>query len=126
LSDNARKDYLVNNNWITWTDQGAIFAFTDYVAHVGRMKSLPAFDDFDLKQPEPSLFGNKTINARHFTEFSFCHTSGNSNAKVDEDIPMLRNMMNAMYFIGQNNRDCAVKWWLRNGSSDNHLHKPSW
>ena len=28
--------------------------------------------------------------------------------------------MNAMYFIRQNNRDCAVKWWLRNGTSDNH------
>ncbi|MDP4224380.1 MAG: Tat pathway signal sequence domain protein, partial [Bacteroidota bacterium] len=30
------------------------------------------------------------------------------------------NMMNAMYFIGQDNRGCAGYWWLRNGTSDNH------
>jgi hypothetical protein len=120
LSDNARKDYLANNTWITWTDHGAAFSFTDYVKHVGRMKGLPAFDDFEKKQPETSLFGNKTTDTRHFTDFSLRHSGGNSNAIVDEDIPMLRKMMNAMYFIGQGNSGCAVKWWLRNGSVDNH------
>ena len=28
--------------------------------------------------------------------------------------------MNANYFIRQDNKGCAVYWWLRNGSSDNH------
>ncbi len=96
------------------------FPCSDYVMHVGRMKSLPAFDDFNMKQPEPELFGNKTTAARHFTSFSLRQSTGDQLAEIDSDLKTLVNMMNAMYFIGQNNRDCAVKWWLRNGTSDNH------
>ena len=120
LSDNARAAYLANNTWITWTDKGALFSFSDYVTHVGRMKGLPAFDDFSKKQPEPDLFGNTTTAARHFTNFSLQQSSGDRNAAIDSELKTVVNMMNAMYFIGQNNRDCAVKWWLRNGTSDNH------
>lgn len=29
-------------------------------------------------------------------------------------------MINAMYFVGQDNSDLAKHWWLRNGTSDNH------
>ena len=120
LSDDARKEYLANNSWITWTDKGAAFAWADYVMHVGRMKGLPAFDDFNRKQPEPDLFGNKTTAARHFTSFSLRQSTGDQLAEIDSDLKTLVNMMNAMYFIGQKNRDCAVKWWLRNGTRDNH------
>jgi hypothetical protein len=120
LSDDKRKEYLTNNKWITWTDDGATFAFTDYVAHVGRMKGLPAFDDFDMRQPEPNLFGNRTTEARHFTSFSLQQASGNKSAEIDSEVKTLVNMMNAMYFIGQNNRDCVQYWWLRQGTSDNH------
>lgn len=120
LSDNDRAAYLANNKWITWSDQGALFAFTDYVAHVGRMKDLPAFDDFELKQPEPGLFGNTTTAARHFTNFSLRQTTGDQHAAIDNELQQVVNMMNAMYYIRQNNKDGAVKWWLRNGSSDNH------
>jgi hypothetical protein len=120
LSDNARAAYLAKNAWITWSDQGAMFTFTDYVAQVGRMKGLPAFDDFDMKQPEPELFGNATTASRHFTIFSLRHSTGDRNAEIDSELKTLVNMMNAMYFIGQNNRDCAMMWWLRNGTNDNH------
>jgi hypothetical protein len=120
LSDNARREYLANNTWITWTDKVASFAFADYVKHVGRMKGLPAFDDFNMKQPEPELFGNATTPARHFTNFSLQQSAGNNNAEIDGELKTLVNMMNAMYFIGQNNSGCAAKWWLRNGTSDNH------
>jgi hypothetical protein len=84
------------------------------------MKGLPAFDDFEMKQPEPLLFGNKTTAARHFTNFSLRQSSGDKNAEIDSDVKILVNLMNAMYFIGQNNKDCARYWWLRQGSSDNH------
>ncbi len=120
LSDDERKAYLANNAWITWTEKGATFAWADYVKHIGRMKGLPAFDDFNLKQPEPDLFGNKTTPARHFTSFSLQQSPGDKNAEIDSDLKMLVNMMNAMYFIGKNNSGCADKWWLRNGTSDNH------
>lgn len=120
LSDNARTAYLQNNKWITWAGKGASFAFTDYVSHVGRMKGLPAFDDLDAKQPEPILFGNTTTNSRHFTDFSLRQSTGNMHTAIDGELKMLVNLMNAMYFIGQNNRDCSGKWWLRNGTRDNH------
>ncbi len=120
LSDNARTAYLATNTWIKWTDHGAEFAFADYAMHIGRMKGLPAFDDFNRKQPEPELFGNTTTAARHFTNFSLRHSTGDQHSEIDNDLKTIVNMMNAMYFIGQNNRDCAAAWWLRNGSSDNH------
>ncbi len=120
LSDIERKEYLAKNAWITWTDNGAAFAFADYVKHVGRMKGLPAFDDFNMKQPEPELFGNTTTAARHFTNFSLQQSTGDKNAEIDSELGTVVNMMNAMYFIGQGNSGCAPEWWLRNGSSDNH------
>ena len=93
MSDEKRNEYLANNKWITWAD---------YVAHVGRMKGLPAFDDFAMRQPEPNLFGNKTTDSRHFTSFSLQHTTGNLNMGIGNEVTKLVNMMNAMYFIGQN------------------------
>jgi hypothetical protein len=120
LSEEKRNEYLSNNKWITWTEKGATFEFPDYVSHVGRMKGMPAFDDFDKKQPEPNLFGNKTTDSRHFTDFSLRHSTGNKSAVIDNDVKLLVNLMNANYFIRQDNKGCAGYWWLRNGSSDNH------
>jgi hypothetical protein len=120
LSDDKRREYLTKNAWISWTINGASFTFADYVAHVGRMKSLPAFDDFEMRQPEPNEFGNRTTESRHFTDFSLRHSTGNSTAQIDSDMQLLVNMMNVMYFVGQNNTGCSKYWWLRQGSSDNH------
>jgi hypothetical protein len=119
LGQEARQRYLAQNPWITWSERGASFAFRDYVKHVGRMKGLPAFDDFQMEQPEPVMFGTKTINARHFTEFSLRHAAG-SAAGLEAEVQKLVNMMNAMYFIGRRHPGCAKYWWLRQGSSDNH------
>ena len=49
------------------------------------MKGLPAFDDFNMKQPEPDLFGNKTTAARHFTNFSLQQSTGDKNAEIDSE-----------------------------------------
>jgi len=120
LTDEKRKEYLETNKWIAWTDKGAEFEFTDYVTHVGRMKGLPAFDDFGMRQPEPNLFGNTTTEARHFTSFSLQQSSVNMTAEIDKEVKTLVNLMNAMYFIGQNRDGCVKNWWLRQGTSDNH------
>ena len=120
LPEEKRKEYLTNNKWIKWSDKGASFGFADYVTHVGRMKGLPAFDDFNMKQPEPNEFGNKATDARHFTNFSLRHASGNANAEIDPEVKTLVDLMNAMYFIGQNNSGCTQNWWLRQGTSDAH------
>jgi len=120
LSDDKRKDYLAKNPWIRWADGGASFSFADYVAHVGRMKGLPAFDDFELKQPEPNEFGSKTVDSRHFTAFSLRHATGDPSADLDPGLKVTVNLMNAMSFIGRDNPGCAKHWWLRQGTSDPH------
>jgi hypothetical protein len=120
LTAEARYEYLATNAWIKWSGNGAAFAFKDYVAHVGRMKGLPAFDDLAMRQPEPILFGNETTNARHFTDFSLRQATGNPNAAIEDELKTVVNMMNAMYFLRQNSSDIAGHWWLRSGTSDNH------
>jgi len=120
LTVEKRNDYLAKNSWIAWNEKGASFKFPDYVSHVGRMKGLPAFDDFDKKQPEPVLFGNRTTDSRHFTNFSLRHSTGDKNDAIDNEVQTLVNLMNANYFIRHDNKGCANYWWLRNGSSDNH------
>ncbi|MFH0842529.1 MAG: subtype B tannase [Bacteroidota bacterium] len=120
LPEEKRSAYLDDNKWIKWTGKKSTFTFIDYAVHAGRMKGLPAFDDFAMKQPEPSLFGNKTIDSRHFTNFSLIQSSGNQTSEIDSEVKELVNMMNAMYFLGQNKSDCSEYWWLRNGTSDNH------
>ncbi len=124
LTDEKRKEYLDNNKWINWKNNEATFSFKDYVASVGRMKNLPAFDDFENQKPEPSEFGSATVDTRHFTEFSLRHSTGNANATLDTDVILQRNMMNPMYFVGQKNPGCAIKWWLRNGTRDNDTSQP--
>lgn len=115
-----REKYLQRNAWITWENGSPSFEFDDYVKHVGRLKGLPAFDDFGKGQPEPLLFGNETTNARHFTDFSLRQTSENIDANVEEDVQKLVNMMNAFYFLKNGEGKIAKHWWLRNGARDNH------
>jgi len=120
LPDSSRNDYLMKNTWITWKDNKASFTFKDFVLHVGRMKGLPASDDFNQKSPENILFGNESIDARHFTNFSLRYSTRNKKAEIDEDVKNLTNLMNALYFVKQDNGGCATYWWLRNGTSDSH------
>jgi len=120
LEDEERNEYLSSNTWITWNGRSATFTFADYVAHVGRMKGLPAFDDFEMKKPEPSLFGDQAAEARHYTEFSLQQTSGDKSAELDGDLRTVVNLMNPMFFIGQDSPGCASYWWLRNGTRDAH------
>lgn len=115
-----REKYLQRNTWITWENGSPSFEFDDYVKHVGRLKGLPAFDDFGKGQPEPLLFGNETTDARHFTDFSLRQISQNRDAEVEEDVKQLVNMMNAFYFLKNGEGKIAKHWWLRNGARDNH------
>lgn len=120
LTTEERAAYLNENSWIQWTDENVDFSFQDYVSHVGRMKGLPSFDDFDKKQPEPILFGTSTENARHFTAFSLQQETGNKNADISKELKEKVVMMNALPFVQQDYEDTAKFWWLRNGTSDNH------
>jgi len=118
LSDEEREAYLAENPWLTWTDGTASFTFADYAAQMGRKKSLPAFDAFDLSTGENILFGNETTNARHFTDWSAQQAGGDASATIDEDVQTLANLMNPMYFIAQGCTGCADYWWIRHGTLD--------
>ena len=116
----ARAGYLAQNPWITWTNNSATFSFADYVAHVTRMKGLPAFDTFDNSMPENKLFGSTTVDARHFTNFALQHTSGNYAVEINSRLAMVVNLMNPMYFLAAKNPGCVNYWWIRHGTIDNH------
>ena len=118
LSDTARASYLASNAWITWVNDKATFSWSDFLAHIGRSKTAPAFDALDLSAAENIEFGSSTTNARHFTEFSLRKATGNPNAKIDADLPAVLDEMNPMYFIGQENAGLAKHWFLRVGTSD--------
>jgi hypothetical protein len=120
LPEEKLQIYLETNNWIKWDGEGARFSFREYVRRMGRIKGVPAFDDFSMSSAEPVLFGSETVNARHFTEFSLSHGENDLREGIDPDLKTIVNMMNAMDFIQKNDSECAKYWWLRNGAMDNH------
>ncbi len=124
MTDDERNAYLADNSWIIWADNSATFTFADYVAHVGRSKNVPAFDNLDLSSAETVLFGTETTNARHFTVFSLQQSSGDAGATVDVGLQTAVNLMNPMYFIAQGNPDMAAYWWIRQGASDTDTALP--
>jgi hypothetical protein len=124
LSDSDRQSYLSTNSWLTWANNAASFNFQDYVNHCGRMKTLPAFDAFDLSTAECILFGNETTDARHFTEWSLRQAGGDSGATLESDLPGKIDMMNPMHFIGTKNAGCASNFWIRYGTSDANTSLP--
>ena len=122
LDGDKRAEYLSANPWINCENGIAQFSFRDYVLHFGRMKGLPAFDDFDMEMAEPIEFGSRTVNARHFTPFSIRHCTGDDTACVPAEIERLLYLMNPMYFI--DNEGSARHWWIRHGACDNHTALP--
>lgn len=120
LSEADRESYLAENTWITWSDGAATFTLADFVEHVGRSKSLPAFDALDLSSAETVLFGDETTDARHFTEFSLREATGDDTAEVEADVQEAVTLMNPMTFLSQDdaNPGRATNWWLRVGTSD--------
>jgi hypothetical protein len=121
LTGEARDEYLTKHGWLTWDGKQVAFTFADYALHAGRFKMIPAFDDLALKLAEPSLFGDETTEARHFTEFSLREATGDPNAELDSDVKTLVNLMNPQYFVSQRNSGCAGHWWLRRGTGESGI-----
>lgn len=130
LPEPNRTMYLAANPWIKWSENRASFTFEDYVQyHIPRLKGCPAFDSFTLTTPENYLFGNKTVHARHYTDFSLRYATGNLKATIAEyapDLPLKVYMMNPMNFILRNWTGCAQYWRIRTGSKDNHAAITMW
>ena len=116
LPDDQRKEYIEKNSWLKWEGTTVRFSYLDFAAqHITRMKLAPAFDSLNLRSPENGLFGDRTIDARHFTDFALQQSTGNSTAKIDPELQQVVNLMNPMYFIARQNTGMAQHWWIRHG-----------
>ena len=118
LTTETRDTYLSTRAWITWSNNSALFTFEDFVAYIGRSKSLTPFDNFDLSAWENGLFGNSTTDRRHFTDYSLQQDIGDPSAEIDGELQTIVNMMNPMYFLQQDVGDCAEYWFIRTGTKD--------
>lgn len=100
--------FTVVDNKVTAIDYDA------YLNYLGRQKTPPAFDALDLSNPENMLFGTKSIDKKHFTDFSLKNSAVNAK-KADETII---KMMNPMYYIGKSNTTTSKNWRIRHGEKD--------
>jgi hypothetical protein len=118
LTEDKRKDYLTANaSWLKWDGKTASFTIEDFASqHINRMKAAPAFDVAGLNSAETILFGDKTTNARHFTNYMLQKSTGDPSATLDPDFQKVVNLMNPMYFIQQKNPDAAQHWRIREGA----------
>lgn len=90
--------------------------FEAYIRNMKRMKTPPAFDAFDLSTPETHLFGTASIDAQHFTRFSY----DNAPEKRTIADQKIINMMNPLHYIGTSEATTAGSWHIRYGSIDNN------
>ncbi|GAB0174635.1 MAG: subtype B tannase [Candidatus Altimarinota bacterium] len=108
-SDLSSYSYLtVEDKKVTGID------FDGFVQALGRMKTTPAFDGVDLSTGENNLFGDDSINAKHFTLF------GMNNGTVSGTMAdtQIIKMMNPMNYIGSENANTSKYWRIRVGSKD--------
>ncbi len=99
----AGLDWLeIRDNKVTGVD------LNKYAVWVTRMKAAPAFDSLDNRSFENNEFGNK-----HFTQYSFTHSTAESPSMADENVIKLMNPLN---FIGK--ADTAKFWRIRHGAND--------
>jgi hypothetical protein len=89
--------------------------FDAYLVYMERMKTPPAFDALDNKSFENHLFGTKTIDYQHFTEFSMVHSKATNPTMADKN---LIKMMNPMNYIGDKSAKTSKHWRVRHGAKD--------
>lgn len=120
LSDEQRTAYLAKHPWIHSDSTSVSFTFSDFVQSLGRLKGLPAFDDFQLRTPSNSFFGNAFVDARHFTRFGIQYSKSTRDTALSQEVEALVRLMNPQTYLLEEHADCAHHWWLRNGTLDNH------
>ena len=88
--------------------------FDAYLKYLGRQKTPPAFDALDVSTPENMLFGTKSIDKQHFTEYSLKNSTVNA---IKADAKIIK-MMNPMYYVGQPTTTTSKHWRIRHGEKD--------
>ncbi|HWR10458.1 MAG TPA: subtype B tannase [Rectinemataceae bacterium] len=85
-----------------------------FIAFMGRKKSVPAFDGLDLSSGENNLFGTETIDNRHFTAFG----AANSAVAATSADQAIVKLMNPMDYIGTEGTTTSRYWRIRHGTVD--------
>ena len=88
--------------------------FDAYIAYRGRHKLPPAFDALDGSSGENNLFGNKTLEFRHFTKYGTEHGKAGIGTAEDSVI----KMMNPLNYIDSDTAVSAKHWRIRHGTKD--------
>lgn len=108
---------LSSYTWLTINDWAVTnIDFENYIAnYMNRNKWIPAFDAFDLSAWENNLFGNETVENRHFTDYSFANTTVEWSEKAPEDVVKVMNPMN---YIEDANTTVSPNWRIRHWAKD--------
>jgi hypothetical protein len=91
-----------------------------FIEAMGRKKAPVAFDGLSNETGENNLFGDETIDNRHFTAFGAANSAvaaGSADAKTVR-------MMNPMYYIGQPGSTTSAYWRIRHGTVDSDTALP--
>ena len=72
--------------WLTFSEKTATHMdFDKYIAAVKRLKSVPAFDAFDMTTGENNEFGTFDIANKHFTRYALEHSKFVKVPKLEEE-----------------------------------------
>lgn len=106
---------MTSKAWLT-IENGRVtdMDFEAYVRDITRMKTAPAFDDLGLHSPENDLFGNAGTNCRHFTAYSYEHSTCGGEMAEEQVIRML----NPMHYIEDEKAQTARYFRVRHGECD--------
>lgn len=121
LRDAARKAQAAGTDlgkpaWLSMQDGKPVAVdFSAYARAVGRMKGQPAFDGLSLETGENQLFGNASIDKRHFTAFSAQHSKVAGASMADAQTV---KAMDAMQEIADARSVVARAWRIRQGTVD--------
>ena len=99
----------ISVDWLEIKDGKILSAdLKKYAVWATRMKAAPAFDSLNMDSFENNEFGDK-----HFTKYSFEHSTAENPKLADNEKIYIMNPMN---FIG--NADTAKFWRIRHGVKD--------
>lgn len=104
-----------DKGWLTVCDGKVVdMDWHAYAKDITRMKTAPAFDSLTMDSPENDLFGSKTENVRHFTEYAKANSL--CGGQMAEDIVV--KMLNPMNYVEDAKATKTQHWRIRHGACD--------
>ncbi len=124
LDSQARAKYLTEHPWISFDGEMATFRFEDFGLYATRNANVPSFDDLELSQPSPNLYGDENVDSRNFTDYSIQLATGDSSARAPQPLKDIVTSQNPTWHILRKHSDVAPHWWIRHGACDSCLAVP--